>query len=49
MAQVNPSTEQEQSHRHREQTHGCQGGGSGMDGGVWGSEVQTMTFQTDKR
>ena len=30
-AQVNASTEQKQTHRRREQTCGCQGGG-----GVWG-------------
>ena len=27
MAQMNLSTEQKQTHRHREQTGGCQGGG----------------------
>ena len=34
MAQMNISTEQKQTHRHREQTCCCQGywGGSGMDG-----------------
>ena len=34
MAQINPSTEQKQTQRHREETCGCQqgGGGSGMDG-----------------
>ena len=31
MAQMSLSTEQKQTHRHREQTCGCQGGGSGMD------------------
>ena len=33
------STEQKQTHRHREQTCGCQkaGGGRGMHGlGIWG-------------
>ena len=30
------SMKQEQTHRHREQTGGCQGGGVGRDGlGVW--------------
>ena len=28
---MNLSTEQKQTHRHGEQTCGCQGGGSGMD------------------
>ena len=34
MAQKNLSTKQKQTHRHREQTCGCRGGGegSGMDG-----------------
>ena len=32
MTQVNLSTEQKQTHGHREQTCGCQVGGSGMDG-----------------
>ena len=32
MAQMNLSTKQRQIHSHREQTCGCQGGGSGMDG-----------------
>ena len=33
MTQMNLSTKQKQTHRHREQTHGCQGGGGrGMDG-----------------
>ena len=34
MAQMNLSTKQKEPHRHREQTHGCQGGGEGsmMDG-----------------
>ena len=36
MTQVNLSTKQKQTHRHREQTCGCQGWGQGKDGlGVW--------------
>ena len=33
MTQMDLSTKQKQTHRHREQTYGCQGGrgGSGMD------------------
>ena len=31
MAQMNLSTEWKQTHRHREQTCGCQGGGNRMD------------------
>ena len=29
MTQMNPSTKQKQTHRHREQTCGCQGGDEG--------------------
>ena len=36
MAQMNLSTEQKQTHRHREQTCGCQGGG-GRSGKDWES------------
>ena len=32
MAQMNLSMKQKQTHRHREQTYGCQ------EGGVWGRE-----------
>ena len=43
MAQMNLSTEQKQTHGHREQTCGCQGGeeGNGMDGefGVSGCKL----------
>ena len=48
---MNLSTKQKQTHRHREQTSGCQGGG-GMewDGlGVWGLQIQTITFRMDKQ
>ena len=38
MTQMNLSMKQKQTHRHREHTSGCQGGGGvGRDGlGVWG-------------
>ena len=36
MAQMNLSREQKQTHRHREHTCGCQGGGSGVH---WEFEV----------
>ena len=36
MAQMNLSTKQKQTHRHREQTCGCQGGGRKDGVGVWG-------------
>ena len=32
MTQMNLSTKQKQTHRHREQTYGCQGGGGGEEG-----------------
>ena len=50
-AQMNPSTEQKQTHRHGEQASGCQGGwGREQDGqGVWGQQMQTITFRMDKQ
>ena len=39
---MNLSTKQKQTHRHREQTCGCQGG-LGRDGvGVWYYQMQTI-------
>ena len=48
---MNLFTEQKQTHRHREQTCGCQQGGrSEWDGpGVWGQQGQTITFRMDKQ
>ena len=48
---MNLSTKQKQTHRHREQTCGCQGGGGKKwDGlGVWGWQMQTITFIMDKQ
>ena len=37
MAQMNLSMKQKQTHRHREQTCGCQGGWGMRDGG-WGRD-----------
>ena len=34
MTQMNLSAKEKQSHRHREQTWGCQGGGKGEEGYV---------------
>ena len=47
---MSPSTKQKQTHRHREQTCGRQGGGEWeRDGlGVWGGWMQTITFRMDK-
>ena len=51
MAQMNPSTKHRQTHRHGEQICGCQGGvGRDWDGlGVWGQQMQTVTFRMDKQ
>ena len=48
---MNLSTKQKQSHRHREQIFGCQeGGGREWDGqGVWGWQMQSITFRIDKQ
>ena len=35
MAQMNLSMKRKQTHRHREQTYGCQGGGSWGGGMEW--------------
>ena len=34
MTQINISTNQKQTHRHREQTYGCQVGGSWAEGSI---------------
>ena len=46
MAQTNLPEKQRQTHRHREQTCGCQGGGRREWDrlGVWGDQMQTITF-----
>ena len=51
MAQINLSMKQKQTHRHGEQTSGCQGGGGVGDGriGSLGLEVQTMTHRMAKQ
>ena len=47
---MNLSTKQKQTHRYGEQTCGCQGGGgqNEMDGGIWGWQMQTITFRMNK-
>ena len=48
---MNLATKQKQTHRHREQTCGCQGGGRQREWderGVWNWQVQTITFRMDK-
>ena len=45
------SKKQKQTHRHREQTCGCQGeGGQGRVGwGVWDQQMQTILYGMDKQ
>ena len=46
---MNLPMNQKQTHRHREQTCGCQGGGGwGRDGvGVWDSQMQTIIYRME--
>ena len=48
---MNLSTKRKQTHRHRGQTCGCQGGaGWGREGlGVWGEQMQTIMYRMDKQ
>ena len=48
---MNLFMKQEQTHRHREQTCGCQGGGDvGRDGvGVWDQQMQAIIYRMDKQ
>ena len=48
---MNASTIPKQTHSHREQTGGCQGrGGRRWDClGVWGQEMQTITYRRHKQ
>ena len=46
---MNLSKKQKQTHRHKEQTCGCQGVGGGMDGEFGISRLQTITFRMDKQ
>ena len=48
---MNISMKQEQTHRHREQTYGCQGEeGWGREGlGAWDRQMQTSTYRMDKQ
>ena len=47
MAQVNLTTKQKQTHRSREQTCGCQGGGegNGMDGSLGLSRCKLLLLE----
>ena len=47
---MNILMKQEQTHSHREQTCGCQGGVGGRDGlGVWGQQMQTIIYRIDRQ
>ena len=48
---MNLPMKQRQTHRRREQTCDCQGGGEvGGDGlGVWGWQMQTIIYRMDKQ
>ena len=46
MAQMSLSTDKKQTHRDIEQTCGCRGGGSGMDG-AFGVSRCKLTFRMD--
>ena len=48
---MNTSIKQKQTHKHREQTCGCQGGETKeWDGlGVWSWQMQIITFRRDKQ
>ena len=51
MAQMNLSMKQKQTHRHGEQTCGCQGGERREWDGqrIWDQQMQTITFRMDKQ
>ena len=48
---MNLSTKQKQTHRHREQTYGCQGGGGREWDGLrgWAQQMQATTFRMDEQ
>ena len=48
---MNLSAKQKQTHKHKKQTSGCQGGqGREWEGlGVWDQWMQTITFRMDKQ
>ena len=46
---MNLSSKQKQTHRHGEQTCGFQGGKEWDGQGVWGWQMQTITFRMGKQ
>ena len=46
---MNLSTEQKDTHRHGEQTCGCQGAGEWDGLGVWNQQMQTIPFRMGKQ
>ena len=47
MAQMNSSTKQKQTHRHREQICGCQGGGRGGEGWIGSLGLADANYYTE--
>ena len=45
---TNEFMKQKQTHRHREQTCGCQGGREGSIG-IWDQQIQTTNYKIDKQ
>ena len=48
MTQINLSMKRKQTHRHREQTCGCQARWERGGGGVWGQQMQTTEWIRNK-
>ena len=46
---MNLNTKQKQTRRHRKHIFGYQGKGVGGKLGVWGEQMQTTTYKTDKQ
>ena len=46
---MNVSAKQKQALGHRDEICGCQGGGGRRGMGVWGWQMQTITFRMDKQ
>ena len=50
LIQMNLSTKQKQTHRHRKQTYGYPRGKGGRDKlGVWDEQIHTTVYKTDKQ
>ena len=49
MAQMNLCANHKQTHRHKEQTRGCQGGGRWEGLGVWDQQMEAIRYRMDKQ